>query len=145
MKRTPIFIIAAIIFILAVVYFSTKGPASDQRSASDVLKRPEPTTAQREAAIKAVEDKAVSAVETKNVIDISGCKPVPESLEFKMGAAITFKNSDEKEHVIKFTPKIVFSVPARGDKAVTFDFWEFPGVRNYLCDGQTAGSVKITR
>lgn len=102
---------------------------------------PELSQEERVKNVKVVLDKA----QTANSIDISACKPYPETTQFKLGSTVEFVNKDSIEHKIMFSPEHNFVVPAKGKFKIVFNFYKFPGVRNYTCDNKPAGQIVVIK
>lgn len=78
------------------------------------------------------------------VITLAGCVPSPGQVAFRRGVPVRFDNPDKTPHVVWFSPDVNFIVPAEQERFETFDQWQHPGMRYYMCDSRTrAGSLTM--
>ncbi len=110
------------------------------------------TNAPQDASKIAV-DKVLKEAKPVSAVDITACKPSPAvappegiyPVRLKINSKVDFKNSDAKAHDISFSPTHTYKIPAKGKLTITFNFYKFPGIRNYTCDFKPAGSIVITK
>lgn len=80
------------------------------------------------------------------VINISGCKPVPDVLTIKNGAKVTFVNDDSAAHGLVFDARHYYGVLPHRRTSLIFDFYPKPGVWSYICDGRASvGLINILK
>ncbi len=130
-------LVIVVVAVVAFLYYRDKGTTQNTSTGTT----PELTQDQRKALVTAI----VKEAKETNVIDISACKPFPETAQFKQTAAVTFKNQDSMSHEIVFTPQHKFTVPGKGEYKIVFDFFQYPGVRHYTCDSKSVGTVLIIK
>ncbi len=131
-------LIVIVVVAVAYLYLKDKGTTNQNPQGGSTT---ELTQEQRRVIVT---DVIKDAKETMT-IDVSSCKSFPEVAQFKLASTVTFKNQDGVSHEIVFTPQHKFTVPAKGEYKLVFDFFQFPGLRRYTCDTQSAGTVLITK
>lgn len=140
-SKTPLAILILIVVVgLGVYFYMGKGMPASTTSNTATTTPTDKTQEQRKQEVEAVLQTAVDAVS----IDVSSCKPFPETAQFKMGSTVEFVNQDSVARTIAFSPEHTFKIPLKGKLKVKFDFFKIQGIRKYTCDGESAGKVVIT-
>lgn len=79
-----------------------------------------------------------------DVIDITGCSPVPEIAEMMLSSDLTIVNGDKLSHALIFRDGKSISVPPQSSKPIKMSLWHLPGLYEYQCDNTPrAGALLI--
>jgi plastocyanin len=108
-------------------------PKLNSPDQATVLK-PLPADAPQEARIARFALIQKIAMESRQLTIGIGCRVAPSVLKTKMGAELTFKNTDSAPHTIMFNGVSSFLVGANESIIVPATFGDLGGIYAYACD-----------